>query len=149
MKTWSSQKYKRAAEMHKKSCDFMLTNITNIKQTDRPSVYCEIYYISGYVLECILKYFILESKHKKGNVTKDELENLGLWTHDISKLLKIAIDTGGIKSTEKPPFNRLTFEWNSEIRYETDTVDYRDSNLVTKNYNESIIKFYEIIKNKY
>jgi len=127
----------------------MLANIESVKMCDRPQIYREIYYISGYIVECMLKFFILEVKHYKNTtITPEELKNIGLWTHDIKHLLKIAMDSSGFRFSVKD-FHKITLEWNVDKRYETDHPDYKDSILVEKHYKDSVLKFYDTIKNKY
>lgn len=115
---WSGQGYRSAAENHKKACDYMLKHIGKVNK-NKKIIYAEIYYLSGYILECILKYFILSKKHKaQTKLSKEELEKYGLWHHNIDTLWKATELEGRWKD-----FPELTKNWNSEFRYKLGQVD--------------------------
>lgn len=147
--TWTSRQFRRAAEAHLNACNYMLTNIDNAKLTDKPNLYFEIYYISGYIIECMLKHAILESKHKKHKLTKKELKELGLWEHSIYDVLwTLACDELNIPKNQFL-WNDLTKKWKHEIRYEFDNQDFKNPQKVLAHYNETVVGIYNEIKSRY
>lgn len=148
-KTWTSKQYRRAAEAHLKACNYMLANIDNVKLPEKPNLYFEIYYISGYIIECILKYAILESQHQTKKLTKEELKDLGLWTHEIYDVLWIvACDKISIPKNQFS-WNDLTKKWKHEIRYECDNQDFRDQQKVLAHYTDTVVFLYNEIRKRY
>lgn len=140
MDKWSGQGYRLAAENHKKACDYMLKHIDKV-HNNKKVIYAEIYYLSGYILECILKYFILSKKHKdKTKLSKEELKSYGLWDHEI-KNLWIAAELVG----KWDDFPELTKNWKSELRYELRQIDRTDF----ESHYEKIKKTFEEIKATY
>ena len=116
--SWSPGDYKRAGDKHYETCKQLLSN--NIKQDQQlQSILFDIYYLSGYVIECLLKYYILIVKHNykiNNKITKETLDRLGLKDHNIKNLSTIANERGGkdIKFAKK---SSLFKNWSEQIRY--------------------------------
>lgn len=145
---WSSKKYKRAAEKHYKSCLHILSNISDAKTDIKPHIISNCYYISGYILECIFKYYFLELEHKKDTYSLKEIETMGLKTHNIYKLWVVVAEKGKINPKE---FNwtNMSKNWNESVRYETDNLDYKNEKLVREHFTKIIEPIYIKIKNIY
>lgn len=141
--TWTSKQYRSAAEVHFNTCNFMLKNIEQEKKY-KAHVYLDIYYLSGYILECILKYYILERKHKD-KVTKKELDDLNLKNHKIYNLWILACDVGKIRK-EDFKWSNLTKEWSEELRYEAKFQDIKE---IMEHYHQTVVPIYNKIKNKH
>lgn len=153
---WSSKKYKKAADKHYKTCKHLLNSIDTVKPDVKPQVISNVFYLSGYILECIFKFSLLEANHKKGKYTLLEIEQMHLKTHEIfpSKTNKkkgvpdlwSQIISRGILKQKGITWTELSKEWNSEIRYETDIPKYSDIALVEKHFNQTVIPIYNALK---
>ncbi len=140
--TWTSKDYRRAALRHKYACDFMLkANDTN------KEIYLTIYYLSGYILECIFKFYILESEHKIRGVTKEDLDKMGLKTHNLNILWQKVCDKGINKRNFI--WGKLAENWTESIRYRIITDDFRDSQLLIDYYQKTVVTIHDTLKNKY
>ncbi|MDI9882056.1 hypothetical protein [Flectobacillus longus] len=156
---WSSKKYQRAAEKHYKTCKHLLDSIDTVKADVKPQVISNIFYLSGYILECILKFYILEEKHKTKSYSKEELTQLELWTHDIKGLWeKIANESPFWKkrTPKESPFDANGFEWTDlskkwteAVRYETDDKDYKNEKIVKKHFTQTVEPIFLKIKDKH
>lgn len=108
------KEYKKAAKRHLDTCRYMLDHLDKIKRADNYDVndiLMDIYYLSGYIIECAtnlgLLYFKLgnppTNHYFKGSIdTLDEHKNLGL---------NSIIKQSGLKDT-------LYGKWNTKFRYE-------------------------------
>lgn len=141
---WTPKKFKNAAEHHRKACDFILKAIPNIKSHE---IFSEIYYLSGYILECSLKAFILFSDHKN-RVTKTQLIEMGLWKHDIGNLWIMACDKGRIRRNDFE-WSELAKNWKSELRYEIHNSDYTDRSKIISHYEKTIVRIHDELKKRY
>lgn len=148
---WSSKKYKQAAEKHYKTCKHLLNSIDTVKADVKPQVISNIFYLSGYVLECIFKSSLLEDNHKTKGYTLEEIKNMGLKTHDLfgSNNLWAKLIEKKILDQNKFTWTDLSKEWNSDIRYETDKPKYSDIALVKKHFDQTVIPIYNELKKKY
>ena len=127
--SWSPGDYKNAGEKHYKTCMYLWSDVVDnkkIKQQTLPSVLFDIYYLGGYVIECLLKYYILKEKKTKPNsnqkirdndkLTKDDLKILGLIDHDIKNLSTTANENGG-KNINFNKKSSLFKNWSEQTRY--------------------------------
>ena len=158
--TWSAGQYKRAAEAHKKVCDYMLKNIEqrDISKNEKSMIYFELLYLSSYVLECMLKSVILAnqadySRDKAYN--KSELDAFGVWTHNIKKsngLWQKTIDIQTMPDTYD--FSLISKFENQgdfvEMRYSIGETDKRpDSSTILTQYKDTIVPIFNHLKSLY
>ena len=145
---WSSKKYKKAAEKHYKTCKHLLGSIDTVKADVKPQVISNIFYLSGYILECIFKSSLLDADHKTKGYTLEEIETMGLKTHKLfgSNNLWAKITDRGILDRNKFMWTELSKEWNESVRYETEKYEII---LVVKHFNETVIPIYNALKEKY
>ena len=76
---YSAKDFERSAQIHKESCDILL-NTSSLSKAEKERIMCEVYYLSGYVLECSFKFHIIRSYHNRPDalLSKAELEEKGL-----------------------------------------------------------------------
>ncbi len=144
--TWDSREFKKIAKTHRDACDLILKNAKSQKPANSV-VFAEIYYLSGYILECIIKSFILETIHKK-TATKKELMDDGLWTHDINNLWKKACDLGKLRKQDFS-WGELAKVWDSEIRYKIHKSEFQDGAKVKSHYHDTVVKIHDNLKSRY
>lgn len=118
MDKWCAQDYKRAAEKHFQACSKLIEVLSNPKQTAHErAIYHEIYYLSGYAVECYLKFGILQATHNTGKLTKQQLDSLGLKTHDLKNLKQKIIECKCSCSRSLVWTSQLN-NWSEAVRYE-------------------------------
>ncbi|MEY0858469.1 hypothetical protein JFB93_13805 [Providencia rettgeri] len=93
-----------------------------------------LYYLSGYIIECSLKFKIFESVHFEDNldINVDTCRSKGLnyrkkiKIHNFSKLLELlntnVPDISYASNIDE--INELLENWNPELRYEHSNIDY-------------------------
>jgi predicted double-glycine peptidase len=118
---YSAADYHRAADIHKVSCDTLLKEIHQLDKSKKEKVLWEVYYLSGYILECIFKTFIIVDLHndKHRLLTDEELQNAGLITHKLSRLWeKIENRTGRGEFLEwRSDQGKYAKKWIVDFRY--------------------------------
>jgi len=117
--TWTSKTFKRAAQRHFITCCHLLEKVEHTQKDKQPHVITNIYYLSGYILECILKYYILEQNHFKGKLTINDLESMKLKTHNINDLWK-RIEYSFPKKEFK--WSNISKKWDVMVRYDCDNI---------------------------
>ena len=142
---WTARDYKNAAQRHKKVCDFILKSN---EEKDKGDLCVTAYYLSGYVLECALKAYILESQHNAKGVTKQELEKMGLWNHNLSILWTKACDKGGIKKTDFE-WGDLAKNWTESIRYKIKEPGFKDIKKLRDYYDKTVVAIYDKLNKRY
>ncbi|MDE6091080.1 MAG: hypothetical protein K2G41_10295 [Duncaniella sp.] len=139
--------YRDAANKHFQTCTYIIKNTTGKYCGDKMLLHSNVYYLSGYVVECLLKYAILQQKHASKNVSKECLEQYNLISHDLCKLFQNAIQIlPDLQPKNMPDAFR---NWHVEIRYESygshkvhlETIDSWMTNFI-KPLRQSIIKKY-------
>lgn len=117
VKKYSGQSFARAAHKHLKTCDEMFSHLSAVRsEQDKKILLSQLYYISGYVLECIYKFGILSAMGKATvNLSKEELDELGLKSHDIRILRQEYIEYSHKKTT--PIAHNHFKKWDVQIRY--------------------------------
>lgn len=93
-----------------------------------------LYYLSGYIIECSIKYkiFQLENYDLHSDVNEEECEKAGInykkkiKTHNFNRLQNYldSLVSGINHVSEKNEINKLINEWTPEIRYSTVELSY-------------------------
>ena len=142
---WNSQSFKKSAIKHYKACTYLL-NIDSIKQEFKNQVYSDVYYLCGYVIECALKYYIMQAKHYKGVYSKIQLEEKGLKTHCLDKLYILASEGGTPIGFRWKDLSSSIKNWNVQVRYYESSSSFASEMTKIKNdidlvYNSVFEKF--------
>lgn len=141
--TWTSKTFKRAAQRHFISCVHFLENLEHTKIEKKTHVIANVYYLSGYVLECILKYYLLEQSHFTGKLNLEDLENLKLKTHNIQDLWT-RLEHGFPKKDFK--WTTLGKKWDVITRYDCDNIELDELN---KHFEQTVKPIYLKIRETY
>ena len=137
--------FKKASKKHLQSCECLLNNLNLNCSYNKSYILTTIFYLSGYILETIMKFSIYSSINYKRNKKITELTTHGLSykdnikIHDLKKLKRTVYEKG---ITRLPNFdnNQVLFSaWNSEIRY-IEKINYSE---------QEIINFFNFAKNTY
>lgn len=142
---WNNQSFRKSAIKHYKACSYLL-NMSSINPEYKNQVYSDIYYLCGYVIECALKYYIMQSKHYNGVYSKSQLEEKGLKTHCIDQLHTLASEGSCPISFKWKDLSSSIKNWNVQVRYDDSKNGYasdiqnikKDIDLV---YNSVFMKF--------
>ena len=115
--------FKDSALKHLKTCSCLMKNIDNC-QRDKKHILSNIYYLSGYILETILKYEIFRSinygiKKDIESLNLPEIKFKDIKIHNLSSLKRILeTKAGSSRRLEDYEENRVFFEnWEHQIRY--------------------------------
>jgi hypothetical protein len=144
------KEFRDAAKRHLETCQFMLGNLGTLK--NKPSeryILINIYYLGGYVIECIVKYAIyaLAGYSRDRDIKELNRAEHGLsYEEDIthhnfrSLIDKHLSKTIKVKETSllqdrKNDVTKLCHEWGPEVRY-----TYKGKNIDKKLINEFIEK---------
>ena len=123
--------YKKAAKRHLSTCDFILRKLDEIKPTQsHVDFLLNVYYLSGYIIECTLKYAIfkrynhiykdVETFDKKGVRYEENLK-----IHSIPRLIEelrridrdLPQETLVITSVTNNEIKKLINSWSVDLRY--------------------------------
>lgn len=148
-KEWSSKKYKRAANKHYQTCIYLINQLDLIDKEKQPHLISNLYYLSGYVLECIFKSYLLDLHHYKKKYSLEEISNFGLQTHNLNLLWERHILIKSDLRKQDFIWTNLSKKWDVVVRYETDNTEYIDLQSVKHHFNQTVKPIYEKIKNKY
>lgn len=145
-KNWSAKKYRRAADKHYQTCVYLIAQIEHIDISKQNYIISNLYYLSGYILECIFKFYLLELEHKNDLYTLEEISSFGLKSHKIKDLWERQVLIKSDLRKEDYIWTDLTKNWDTFIRYESNFID---PNLVKNHFNKTVKPIFEKIKNKY
>lgn len=144
--SWSAIQYKNAALKHFDACENMLKNL-NLKKSQKSAVLSEVYYLGGYVIECALKYFILINQgDKTREYSAQELNDLGLWHHELRNLVISARDVGEEINFTERHWCEFTRRWDVQLRYGS-RISSNDYSPIVDFFWKDVLEIYEIIKN--
>lgn len=148
-KNWSAKKYKKAADKHYQTCVFLMAQIDKIDPSKQHHIISNLYYLSGYILECIFKFYLLQLEHKNSEYDLKEIESFGLKTHNIKDLWEKQIVIKGDLRKDDYIWTDLTKNWDSFVRYETFRTNYINCESVKNHFNQTVKPIFEKIKDKY
>jgi len=125
--------FRVAANRHLQTCQYMVGCLTKLKTEERQNILDNIYYLSGYVIECIIKFAIYEYVHypsqndisglRKEYKTFELNYNKDIKSHNLTELSETLQKIGGDTSSldnrilSFPTLKELYQDWDSEIRY--------------------------------
>lgn len=109
--------FKYAADKHYKICVFLFDKLDGRKWSNNREISSNVYYLSGYIVECLLKYHILKSK-RLSKVSDEELANLKLKSHCLSLLFNEIKDATDIPRDLPGKLPQHYSKWGPNIRYE-------------------------------
>lgn len=128
-----------SAKRHNHACRVLKAKLDSFNEDDLRSeefkfLVLSLYYLSGYIIECALKFKIFELKQYNPNIEVDEqnCKNAGIEyrkrirTHKFSSLQNY-LDSliGGFSHiSNNSEINRLLSEWSPEIRYSHFDLEY-------------------------
>lgn len=116
-KKYSGQSFRKAARKHLKTCEEIANHLSTVRNSeDKKMLLADLYYLSGYVLECVYKFGILSAMGKgRDQLNKNHLESHGLKTHDIAGLRQTYIESARKQQSKMSHFHFLN--WDVQIRY--------------------------------
>ncbi|MFI8224190.1 hypothetical protein [Pseudomonas sp. NPDC085632] len=131
--------YLISAKRHNHACRVLKAKLDTFDENDIRSeefkfLVLSMYYLSGYIIECALKFKIFELKQYDPALEVDEANctNAGInykkriKTHNFSSLQNYldSLVTGLSHISDKREINRLLNDWNPEIRYSHIDLEY-------------------------
>jgi len=132
---WSSRDFKDVSERHYLTCKHLKSVIGSLSDENKKATMFDMYYLSGYVIECLLKYYYLSWNHHDGSYTLKQLGDLELKTHKLKDLLDKASENDGI-NIDFSNKSDLLKSWTEQIRYdsglqlmENQLLDYFDNEI--------------------
>ncbi len=141
--------YLSSAKRHNHACRVLKAKIDSLDNHEHGNeefnfLVSSLYYLSGYVIECSLKFKIFEISQYALDVEVDEVEcekvgidyNKRIKTHNFQKLQNYldSLISGLSHSSEKKEINRLLNNWTPELRYSHFELDY---NQIEEFYNHT------------
>ncbi len=106
--------FRKAAFRHLKTCECLIAKINSDDcKNSKNEILVNIFYLSGYVIECSLKYVLFSAKRFK-NQDVYEHENLDWKHHNIEKLKSI-IEQEGVKFSADIPILGTTRKVNGNV----------------------------------
>lgn len=116
-KKYTSFTFKKAAIKHLKTCEEIVNHLSAVRpEADKKMLLANLYYLSGYVLECVYKFGILSAMGKmRHSLKKADLEVHGLKSHDIRTLRQTYLE---LSRKKIPNISHAHFtNWDVQIRY--------------------------------
>lgn len=129
----SAKRHNHACRVLKEKLDSLGED--NVENVEYKFLVLSLYYLSGYIIECSIKYKIFELENYDSNleVNEGECEKFGidfknkLKTHNFKRLQNyldsLISDLSHV--SEKKAINKLLNEWTPEIRYSSIDVNYK------------------------
>jgi hypothetical protein len=129
--------FKTAALRHKESCHVLMSVLGASKSSKNLRLLWNIYYLSGYIVECSLKFAFFKSiRYERTREIEDLDYTAGTKTYTFEKILKQKHDLSNIKneflqvlsprlpsgipfvnSSVSDEYGRLLKKWDAQIRY--------------------------------
>jgi len=115
------KKYRTAARRHLDSCEYMLDYLDKISYADsycKENILADIYYLSGYIIECIVNYAIeklelpqskIAETRKIHNFQNNDMYILYRNLPELENSIESLIKNSGVKDLYK--------DWNPKVRY--------------------------------
>lgn len=133
----SYTEFRKSACRHFEVCDDMLKKLVksdNFPTGKKKSVLLEIYYLSGYIIECILKFVLFSHLNFKKHDDVYDYKDKDWKNHDFNKLITILneldfkfsqdIPIIGSKHGIPPKVLKLYSDWSTDYRYVSTVVDF-------------------------
>ncbi len=149
-----------AARKHKYTCEVICDNLnkTNTNKTEQKYLLLNLYYLSGYIIECIVKYAIydLVGYDKKEDVKKLNEKGLNYNTHikyhkfekyteHLRRNISGSIPLIYIKKNIDNQVIQLYKEWDADVRYSYDLRNKDEQHYIQ--FYEYSVEIYKIILN--
>ena len=131
--------YLSSAKRHNHACKALIEKINSLSDQDdaieeRNFLVLSLYYLSGYIIECSLKFKIFEVCNYDENIdiTEEECRNLGInykkdiRIHNFEKLQNFmdSLNIGISYISGNSKIDNLLNNWKPDLRYEHNTLDY-------------------------
>lgn len=147
-----------AARKHKYTCNVLFEHLENETNTGKhKSLLLNSYYLSGYIIECIVKYAIYDLIGYQRNRDIKKLDEKGLtfdehikhhkferYTEHLNRLKSIPIPLINNRQGIANEVVRLYREWDADVRYSYD-LKYEKSHYIE--FYKCAGKIFDIIKN--
>ncbi|WP_157631113.1 hypothetical protein [Vibrio pacinii] len=148
--------YLESARRHSYACRLMRDRANDFSDEDRNTenfkhLVCSLYYLSGYVIECSLKFKIFEccGFDSEIDIDDEECRKVGInyrkkiKTHSFTTLQNYLNSkiSGITHESDDIQIVALLENWSPEIRYETRELDFD----LVKNFHEHASKFLRIM----
>lgn len=146
-KSWAYTSYQRAAKRHYMNCIHLIDNFTTSRE-HQCHVASDIYYVGGYVIECSLKFFIMNKLHMNGSYSLDDLDKCNLKTHDLYQLWIEARKGSGGLTLDWTNLCLLTKNWTEQIRYDA-SLPSSDISKVRNDFRKDLETVYKTIFQQY
>ena len=136
--------FKKASKKHLYACECLVNNYNINCSTHKKYILTTIFYLSGYILETIMKFSIYSAISYKRDEDITRLNTHGLTYEDIKvhklfKLKTLMEEKGIVRLSNFKDNQKLFNAWHSEVRY-----------IENINYSEQEIKdFFNFSKNVY
>lgn len=140
------KEYRTAARRHLDSCEYMLDYLDKISYADsysKENILADIYYLSGYIIECIVNYAIgelglpqskIDETRKIHNFQNNDMYILCRNRPDLEMSIESLIRNSGVKDLYK--------DWNPKVRY-TEMNPFRKRDI--RNFVELSKSIYQVI----
>lgn len=152
-KKWSADLYRKAAYRHLNVCIFLENHLSEVKGESEKNIVSDIFYLSGYIVECILKFCILQIRHlQKKMFSLEEIEDLKLKTHDLNSLWDMTVNEGKISRKDMDVWskqNELLKKWDVDCRYMNQERDFFNKDKVINCFDNNIKKIFNTINDRY
>lgn len=119
--SWSADDFKFCSEIHYYNCQYLKSILERVEEEKRKNVLHDFYYLSGYVIECLLKSYYLTHNHLLESYNLDFLKHRGLKTHSIQHLSQLVQNGDGLNINFDEKSEMFKF-WSEQIRYNTNLV---------------------------
>lgn len=148
-KLWSRDSFRRAAIRHYLNCQYIFRLIPSISNANyRNHVVSDCYYIGGYVMECALKYYVMNKLHLTRSYNKSNLDYQKLLTHDLHKLVVMATEGSETLDVEWRQLSKLTKGWSEEVRYDS-SLSNSETAAVVGPFKKDLEKIFVTVFNEY
>ncbi|WP_336528464.1 hypothetical protein [Bacteroides acidifaciens] len=139
--------FRNAAKKHYQTCKFILDGLERGYQQNKDEIYSNLYYISGYIIECILKYAKLNHM-RITNISDENLVNLRLKKHKIPQLYADVMDMIEVDRSLKKNLPKHYVYWDPKIRYENCRSHKQLLNDITDKFDEFVEPLYKYFYNR-
>lgn len=154
--------FRKSAERHFDVCENMLEKF--VKSDDfalakKQKIILEIYYLSGYIIECTLKFVLFSQLRYKLNQNVYDYKDKDWKNHDFHKLTTILNELNVKFSQDIPILGskhgiskgvlKLYSEWSTDYRYISKVIEIDLQIELVENYLENIRKIKNILFNQF